>query len=128
MSGSRYTRPSSQGLAAPAKHFPVEAPESPEKEIFLLTEMIDNGILHGMQTTLRIDDEVYRSAKAEAAARGETLTRFIEEALRERIAGSAAGGMTEEMRERDRLMEGMLQRTARFRIGPKPSREEMNER
>lgn len=81
-----------------------------------------------MQTTLRIDDEVYRSAKAEAAARGETLTRFIEEALRERIAGSAAGGMTEEMRERDRLMEGMLQRTARFRIGPKPSREEMNER
>ena len=36
-----------------------------------------------MQTTLRIDDEVYRAAKAQAASRGETMTRFIEEALRD---------------------------------------------
>ena len=34
-----------------------------------------------MQTTLRIDDSLYRAAKVEAARQGVTLTRFIEEAL-----------------------------------------------
>jgi predicted HicB family RNase H-like nuclease len=34
-----------------------------------------------MQTTLRIDDEIYRQAKAEAAREGIILTKFIEEAL-----------------------------------------------
>ena len=34
-----------------------------------------------MQTTLRIADEVYRLAKAEAAREGITLTRFIAAAL-----------------------------------------------
>ena len=34
-----------------------------------------------MQTTLRINDDVYRRAKTEAAREGITLTRFIEEAL-----------------------------------------------
>ena len=38
-----------------------------------------------MQTTLRIDDRLYREAKAEAARQGITLTRFIEEALRLRL-------------------------------------------
>ena len=38
-----------------------------------------------MQTTLRIADEVYRLAKAEAAREGITLTRFIEEALALRL-------------------------------------------
>jgi hypothetical protein len=40
-----------------------------------------------MQTTLRIDDGLYRQAKAEAARQGITLTRFIEEALRLRLSG-----------------------------------------
>ena len=35
-----------------------------------------------MQTTLRIQDAIYREAKAEAAREGVTLTRFIENALR----------------------------------------------
>jgi hypothetical protein len=81
-----------------------------------------------MQTTLRIADDIYRSAKAQAAAQGETLTRFIEEALRERIARANGAAMSAELRERDRLMEAMLKRTAHFRIGPKPTRGEMNER
>jgi len=38
-----------------------------------------------MQTTLRIDDHLYREAKAEAARKGLTLTRFIEEALELRL-------------------------------------------
>ena len=81
-----------------------------------------------MQTTLRIDDEIYRAAKAQAARQGSTLTRFIEEALRERVARSAATLVSAEVRERDRLMEAMLKRTAHFRIGRKPTREQMNER
>jgi hypothetical protein len=36
-------------------------------------------------TTLRIDDNLYRRAKAEAAREGITLTRFIEEALELRL-------------------------------------------
>ena len=38
-----------------------------------------------MQTTLRIDDALYREAKAEAARSGVTLTRFLEEGLRMRL-------------------------------------------
>lgn len=81
-----------------------------------------------MQTTLRIDDEIYRAAKAQAASRGETITRFIEQALRERIARPAGTAVTPEARERDRLMEALLKRTARFRVGLRPTREEMNAR
>lgn len=84
-----------------------------------------------MQTTLRIDDATYREAKAEAARRGLTLTRFIEESLRERIAAGRndkAAARLSEVEERNRLMESLLQRTAHFRVGRKPTRKEMNER
>lgn len=79
-----------------------------------------------MQTTLRIDDAVYREAKAEAAREGITLTRFIEEALRLRI--ESGGERNQEERrsidERKELMEGLVRATARYRIGTKPTREE----
>ena len=81
-----------------------------------------------MQTTLRIDVEIYRAAKAQAATRGETITRFIEQALRERIARSSEAPVSAQTRERDRLMEALLKRTAHFRIGRKPTRKELNER
>jgi hypothetical protein len=83
-----------------------------------------------MQTTLRIDDEIYRGAKAEAARQGVTLTRFIEEALRARMAGAAAADeqQTAEIAQRDRLMEALLQSTAHFRIGERPTRDQMHER
>lgn len=83
-----------------------------------------------MQTTLRIEDTLYRQAKAEAARLGITLTKFIEEALRERIVHRDAMDpeRKEEIEERDRLMESLLRATAHFRIGPRPTREEMNER
>jgi hypothetical protein len=38
-----------------------------------------------MQTTLRLDDELYRQAKAKAAAEGVSLTRLVEEAIREHL-------------------------------------------
>lgn len=39
-----------------------------------------------MQTTLRINDATYRRAKAKAGAMGQSLTRFFEEAVEERLA------------------------------------------
>jgi len=86
-----------------------------------------------MQTTLRIDDSIYREAKAEAARSGVTLTRFIEEALRHEVArrhGEISGrpAMKAEIEERSRLMEELLKRTSRFRVGPHPTREELNAR
>jgi hypothetical protein len=83
-----------------------------------------------MQTTLRINDALYRQAKVEAARQGLTLTRFIEEALRARIEPSApaTSARQAEIEERDRLMEALLHATAHFRVGPKPTREEMHER
>ncbi len=39
-----------------------------------------------MQTTLRIDDEIYRRAKAKAAELGLSLTRFLEESVEERLS------------------------------------------
>ncbi|MEI6350769.1 MAG: hypothetical protein WCP06_06650 [Verrucomicrobiota bacterium] len=43
-----------------------------------------------MQTTLRIDDQLYREAKSEAAREGLTLTRFLEDALRLRLQKARA--------------------------------------
>ena len=42
-----------------------------------------------MQTTLRIDDKLYREAKAAAAREGVTITRFIEESLKLRLHRAA---------------------------------------
>lgn len=39
-----------------------------------------------MQTTLRINDATYRRAKAKAGAMGQSLTRFFEEAVEERLS------------------------------------------
>lgn len=44
-----------------------------------------------MQTTLRIDDSLYRDAKAKAAREGLTLTRLLEEGLRMRLEKPPAG-------------------------------------
>lgn len=39
-----------------------------------------------MQTTLRINDKIYRRAKAKSSELGLSLTRFFEEAVEERLA------------------------------------------
>lgn len=85
-----------------------------------------------MHVALWIDDTLFRDAKAEAARRGLTVTRLIEEALRAQFdRGGADQRECErqaEIHEGNLLMETLLQRTAHFRIGEKPTREEMNER
>jgi hypothetical protein len=43
-----------------------------------------------MATTLRIDDRLYREAKAAAARQGITITRFIEDALRLKLRSASA--------------------------------------
>jgi predicted transcriptional regulator len=43
-----------------------------------------------MQTTLRLDDDLYRRAKARAASLGMSLTRFLEEALEEHLEAPAS--------------------------------------
>jgi antitoxin component of RelBE/YafQ-DinJ toxin-antitoxin module len=80
-----------------------------------------------MQTTLRIDDSIYREAKADAANRGITLTRYIEEALKA-FRHSPSEEHESPVEQRNRVMEALLQQTAHFRIGEKATREEMNER
>jgi hypothetical protein len=86
-----------------------------------------------MQTTLRINTRIFRQAKAAAAQEGVTLTKFIEEALEGRLRRGATmerpnGSLEREIAKRNRMMDALLRRTAHFRIGPRPSREEMNAR
>ena len=38
-----------------------------------------------MQTTLRLDDDLYRRAKTKAAAAGQSLTQFLEDAIRQHL-------------------------------------------
>jgi hypothetical protein len=42
-----------------------------------------------MATTLRLNEAIFREAKAEAARSGVTLTRFIEDSLRQRLGHKA---------------------------------------
>jgi hypothetical protein len=46
--------------------------------------------IYGMVTTLRLNEAIFREAKAEAARSGVTLTRFIEDALRQRLGRKSA--------------------------------------
>lgn len=45
-----------------------------------------------MRTTLILDNQLLRQAKARAAEAGGTLTRLVEDALREKLNRSAATG------------------------------------
>jgi Arc/MetJ family transcription regulator len=46
-------------------------------------------MLWRVRTTIRLDDDLLREAKATAARTGRTLTRFIEDALRQALTMSA---------------------------------------
>lgn len=76
--------------------------------------------------TIAIDDEVYRSARILAAQRGTSISALVREHL-QNLAHHGAR-QQKEIKERNRLMEALLRKTAHFRVGPKPTRDEMNER
>ena len=62
-----------------------------------------------MRTTLDIDPTVLRQAKKLAAEEGKTLTRIVEEALRERLAPRKRGGKRFKLRlltKKGRLIPG----------------------
>jgi hypothetical protein len=44
-----------------------------------------------MKTTLEIPDTLFRKLKAQAAGKGQTLKRFVNDAIRERLASPAGG-------------------------------------
>lgn len=49
------------------------------------------------QTTLRLDEALYREAKAAAALAGMTITRFIEDALRLKLRQPVTGVVTADL-------------------------------
>ena len=51
-----------------------------------------------MRTTVRLDDGLFREAKKAAAEAGESLTRLIESALREKLARHRSGGRRRRVR------------------------------
>jgi hypothetical protein len=55
-----------------------------------LTEICRVVINPLMQTTLRLDDRLYRAAKAEAAREGISLTRLVEDGIRLRLGTKPA--------------------------------------
>ncbi len=63
-----------------------------------------------MRTTLNLDDSLVRKAKLRAAERGETLTRVIEDALRQALAGTCPTDSTFKLRwvtARGRVLPGV---------------------
>ena len=60
-----------------------------------------------MQTIFRLNDQICRDAKAEAARLGVTLTQFIEAALQDRInrVRSGVDVLADDVIERNQIME-----------------------
>lgn len=87
--------------------------------------------------TVSVGEEVYHAARVEAARRRKSLSALVRDYLSglqaedETKGGGRAGKASAhnaEIEERNRLMESLLRRAAHFRVGPKATREEMNER
>ncbi|MEW6302977.1 MAG: DUF6364 family protein [Verrucomicrobiota bacterium] len=76
--------------------------------------------------TLSVDDGVYRKARIAAAERGTSVSGLVRDYL-EKLTHQDSR-RKQGVAERNQLMEALLQQTAHFRIGAKPTREEMNER
>jgi hypothetical protein len=76
--------------------------------------------------TLSLQDEEYHAARVEAARRRTSVSALVREFLG-RLPDSEAA-KDPEVEERNRLMDALLKRTARFRVGRKATREEMNAR
>jgi hypothetical protein len=76
--------------------------------------------------TVSLQDEEYYAARVEAARRKTSVSGMVREFLARLPDGE--GKADPAVRERNRLMDAMLKRTAHFRVGRKASREEMHAR
>ena len=76
--------------------------------------------------TVAVDDDVYHAARVEAARRRRSLSALVRDFLTQLQAGGSAADP--EIEERNRLMETLLRRTTHFRVGRKPTREELHAR
>ena len=76
--------------------------------------------------TVSIEEGVYRKARIVAAEQGTSITGLVRENLIRLTGGNLR--RRKEITDRNRMMEKLLRKTAHFVRGPKPTREEMNER
>ena len=76
--------------------------------------------------TVAVDEEVYHAARVEAARRRRSVSALVQDFLIH--LQNSGSGTDPEIEERNRLMETLLRRTAHFRVGRKPTREEMHAR
>lgn len=74
-----------------------------------------------MQTTLRIDDHLYREAKAQAAREGISMTRLFEDALRKRIQSPTSANTPFKLKPFQRDKPGA------FNLTPAQIKEQMDE-
>ena len=82
----------------PVVHFyaaaPVHNPAAVDNWCLLHGIMVEPHVWDGrlvMKTTLDLNDQVLRQAKSRAAREGITLTKFVEDALRARLAAGRDG-------------------------------------
>ena len=76
--------------------------------------------------TVSVDEKIYHAARVEAALRRKSLSALV----REFLAGleSGARAADPQVERRNCAMEALLRRTAHFRVGRPPTRQEMNAR
>lgn len=76
--------------------------------------------------TVSLRDDEYRAARIEAAKRSTSVSALVRGFLAHLPDGDMVSD--KESAERNRLMETLLRRTRRFRMGEKPVREELHAR
>lgn len=81
-----------QGSLTPARPARPGAGECGLRDRGGFTEICLDATVICMRTTLDLEDRLFRAAKARAAERGETLTSFVESALRERLREGRKSG------------------------------------
>jgi hypothetical protein len=80
-----------------------------------------------MDATLHIDEELFKKAQREATLNGKSVRQWVEDALSEHLTGRNGRAAVKD-EERRRLFDALVSNSAGFRVGPRPSRDEMNER
>ena len=80
-----------------------------------------------MDAILQIDEQLFQQAQFEATRSGQSVRQWVEDAVQARLSteNGHAGDSNQARRGR---FEALRTKLGHFRIGPTPSRDEMNER